>query len=126
MAEYKLSHTAQEIDQALTKVKGGVCLPWVHISYETMVELAEAGGSDIRPPGSMEPVLEYASVNELPILINLANRQGTFVVNCGTGDDGSYFLDTEYYSMRLFKSYQGDKGVWSGNLKLKEEVTSNE
>lgn len=29
MAEYKLSHSAQEVDELLTKVKGGVCLPVV-------------------------------------------------------------------------------------------------
>ena len=32
MADYKLSHTAEEVDELLTKVKNGVCLPYVELT----------------------------------------------------------------------------------------------
>ena len=32
MADFKLSHSAQEVDELLGKVKGGVCLPVVEIA----------------------------------------------------------------------------------------------
>lgn len=45
MADYKLSHTAEEVDELLGKVKNGVCLPVVEITSayypsEGVVELS--------------------------------------------------------------------------------------
>ena len=54
MADYKLSYTAEEVDELLTKVKGGVCLPVVELETVATPDGVELTAEDVAKIEALE------------------------------------------------------------------------
>ena len=81
MGDYKLSYTAEEVDELLGKVKGGSFIPVLELSEEIFYAAVAGGGRTILP------------LDEYRVVMAAANAVSPLVLKIAVGDmAGACFL----------------------------------